>query len=314
MPPLCYSKCRLSAWTRVCLLAWKRLPSSARVSARLTPRCPPGVSPCCSVEIGVAALATHPMKPGKNKASMGSQPGLDLELAIGCWRHRLVEWLVRSQAWVGCSEESCQSRLHMPPLRTPSSHAAAQVAGQRDVPVVVGGASISPGDWLYADEGAWLQPACLGAAAPGLAAGCWRAAAWVGSQRLNVRLALLERAACGMPASRLLAPGLLLACNKRKHRNPLPVCIPVSPVYRWHPGVGSAPGNARCGAARGAAAQLRGVRRRGRQQRWCCPGGQRRCVGASTISQGRRDAVPVAPSYHGLLARLSLSRFTTLST
>jgi len=30
--------------------------------------------------------------------------------------------------------------------------------GQRDVPVVVGGVTIHPGDWLYADEGKRDEP------------------------------------------------------------------------------------------------------------------------------------------------------------
>ena len=71
--------------------ATRRLP--ARVPCLALP-CPgPPPPPPCSFLVGIKALDSHPLKPGKRDA------------------------------------------------------------GQRDVPVVVGGVSISPGDYLYADEG-----------------------------------------------------------------------------------------------------------------------------------------------------------------
>ncbi len=49
---------------------------------------------------------------------------------------------------------ACHRFCHAPSEPRASLPAPApQVLGQRDVPVVVGGAVVCPGDWLYADEG-----------------------------------------------------------------------------------------------------------------------------------------------------------------
>lgn len=57
------------------------------------PQTPPATASYCRLPLGIKALATSPMRPGKGDV------------------------------------------------------------GQRDVPVVVGGVAIAPGDWLYSDEG-----------------------------------------------------------------------------------------------------------------------------------------------------------------